>query len=116
MSFLESVFTSHPLKKKILQIKKAIKRTASSASDESVTILWYGAYDIDPKHLIYWITIKSDNQKNRLESDKELHRKLRNLLIEYDYPENARDSVGIEFESQETVDRESNGNWYHHFK
>jgi len=38
------------------------------------------------------------------------------LLKKHNYPIYALQFVYIGFESQETVDRESNGNWYHHFK
>lgn len=41
---------------------------------------------------------------------------LRQLLVKHDYPEEARQFVKIDFESQETVQRQSNGNWFEHFK
>ena len=36
--------------------------------------------------------------------------------MKHDYPADAQNNVHIGFESQETVDRESDGNWYLHFK
>ncbi len=42
--------------------------------------------------------------------------RLKQLLDKYNYTTMARDLVHIGFESQETVDRESDGNWFLHFK
>ncbi len=41
---------------------------------------------------------------------------LKEVLIKHDYPKEAIDLVHIGIESQETVERESDGNWYNHFK
>ena len=76
----------------------------------------YGAYKIDPKNLVFWICVQSDEEKLRLQSDLNLMKTLRQVLSQFDYPANAADKVHIDFESQETVDRESNGNWFIHFK
>lgn len=65
---------------------------------------------------MHWICVKSDDQKNRLEKNRELNGLLRGILEEWDYPAEARSHVGIGFESQETVDRESHGHWWHHWK
>ena len=75
----------------------------------------YGAYEIDPKYLVFWICVKSGAQKIRLASDLKLMEKCNKVLVENDYPEQARNLVHIGFESQETVNRESNGNWFDHF-
>ena len=52
----------------------------------------------------------------QLANDTLLNGQLRALLVKNDYPNEARQFVHIGFESQETVERESAGNWYHHFK
>lgn len=41
---------------------------------------------------------------------------LRNILAVHEYPIEGRPFVHIGFESEETVARESGGNWYYHFK
>jgi hypothetical protein len=46
----------------------------------------------------------------------ELMSALRALLERHEYPSESQKFVHIGFESQETVDRESKGNWYYHFK
>lgn len=104
------------LKQKIQSIELALKNKIGEICEEKVGINWYGAYDIDPKHLVFWVCVQSDRMKSELEQDKPLLMELRALLELFDYPAEARPHVHIGFESQETVDRESNGNWWYHFK
>lgn len=104
------------MKRKILNIIDDTKIVIQSLCKEKFWIDWYGAYEIDAKNLVIWICVETDATKLRLESDRELIIRLKELLTKYDYPEEARSSVHIGFESQETVDRESNGSWYEHFK
>lgn len=104
------------MKSIILAVKKEMQKIISNFSDEKFDVLWYGAYDIDPKNLVFWICVRTDSEKIRLESDIELIKILKELLVKYDYPEEARAFVHIGFESQETVDRESEGDWHLHFK
>ena len=99
-----------------LQIEAEIKRIMKGESAEKVWVTHYGANDIHPRHLVYWVCVDSDKEKHRLESDTELTSRLRELLVRCDYPEEGRSGVQIGFESTETVDRESNGNWWHHWK
>lgn len=54
--------------------------------------------------------------KSELQANTLLMGELRDLLRKQEYPEQGRPFVYIGFESQETVDRESGGNWYHHLK
>lgn len=106
-----------------MDIKKITEKAQSLISqiikDEVQEKHWvthYGANDIHPKHLVYWICVQSDKERDRLTSDKQLTKRLRDTLNVVNYPEEGREFVFIGFESQETVDRESNGNWWHHWK
>jgi uncharacterized damage-inducible protein DinB len=104
------------IKGKILNIKGDIEKLIKPICSERFFVDWYGAYDINPKHLVYWICVQSDKMKNRLSGNIELMTALRALLEKHDYPAESQKFVHIGFESQETVDRESKGNWYYHFK
>ncbi len=116
MSFLKMLYSKGSLKRKIFDIKDDIEKTIKPLCKEKFRIEWYGAYDIGPKNLVFWICVESDKMKSSFESDVTLMKQLRDLLDKYDYPLEARPHVVIGYESQETVDRESNGNWYDHFK
>ena len=116
MSIFKYIYSKDSLKRKILDIKDEMRKIVSKVCAENVRVDWFGAYDIDQKHLAFWICVQTDVVKEKLIANKGLYLKLRDLLDKYDYPLEARKSVFIGFESQETVDRESNGNWYQHYK
>jgi len=93
-----------------------MKKIITPLCKEKIWINWYGAYKINPKNLAYWICVESDSQKNLLKSNIELQKELKDLLAKQNYPRDAMKYVQINIESQETVDRESEGSWYYHFK
>jgi len=104
------------IKRNILDIKSDMEKIIQPVCTERFFIDWYGAYDINPKHLVYWICVQSDKVKNKLIANVELMITLRALLEKHQYPAESQKFVHIGFESQETVNRESKGNWYYHFK
>lgn len=110
------MYNQDSIKRKILDIEDDLKRIIQPVCNEKVNVVWYGAYDINPKHLVFWVCVHTDAMKNELISNKTLYKQLRDLLQKHNYPEEARPHVHIGFESQETVDRTSGGNWYYHFK
>ena len=116
MNILKIFYPKESIKRKILEIKEDMSKLVRPLCGEKFWIDWYGAYDIDPKNLVFWVCVRSDEMKSALRSNTDLNQRLRELLSKYEYPEKARQQVHIGFESQETVDRESNGNWYQHFK
>ncbi|WP_029272583.1 hypothetical protein [Flavobacterium sp. KJJ] len=101
---------------KVIKIKKDIEAIVSEVCSENFSVLKYGAYEINPKYLVYWICVNTDEVRNKLSNDKILKETLRNVIINAEYPIEAVNDVFVGFESQETVDRESNGDWYLHFK
>lgn len=104
------------LKTKIERINKEIESLTSKFCTEKFSVINYGAFDIDPKYLVYWICVQTDKAKHELENNVLLGQDLREILDKNDYPIDSRKHVAIGFESQETVDRVSKGNWWQHFK
>lgn len=98
------------------RIQEAIEDEMRKHTEEKFWVTHYGANDIHPKHLVYWIVVRTDNEKQRLARDKVLIAKLRSLLDEHEYPAEGREGVHIGFESKETVDREAGGNYYNYWK
>ena len=107
---------SFQLFKKVESVKHEITATVSAVTREEFWVTYYGAYNIHPRHLVFWICLRTDVEKQRLQADDVLKLNLRQHLIQYDYPLEGRESVHIGFESQETVDRESSGDWLAHWK
>lgn len=116
MNIFYNLLFKNSIKSKIYRIKKDTKKIIKAKCNEKFWIYSYGAYEIDPKHLVIWICVQTDKMKNELAVNSEVNESLRLLLEKNNYPDESRNSVFIGFESQETVDRESDGNWYHHFK
>ena len=114
MNILKYFYGKGSLKRKILDIEDEIKSVVIEDCSEKIFTMWYGAYDIDPKHLVYWVCVETDNMRDKLSNNKELNTKLHSLLFKHEYP--AAESIFIGFESKETVDRESSGVWWNHFR
>ena len=98
------------------RIERAIQDEIRRHTLEEFWLTHYGAFDIHPRHLVYWIVVQSDREKSRLQSDGELMAKLRDLLDLYLYPAEGKDYVAIGFESHETVDQVADGNFYKYWK
>ena len=98
------------------QIEDAIKAEMRAHTSEEFWVTHYGANEIHPKHLVYWIVVRTDKEKRRLEQRADVLNKLRGLLEKFEYPVEGRDGVHIGFESHQTVDREAGGNFYHYWK
>lgn len=104
------------LEKKIEFIKEEMKKIISLHCNEDFSILHYGAYEINPKYLVFWICVETDKMKVKLKNNKNINKNLRELLLKNNYPKEAINDVYIGFESKETVDRESKGDWHLHFQ
>jgi hypothetical protein len=103
-----------------------LKRTVKAIEDDVAQLLhtrsikpqvWsFGAYYIDPKLLVFVVGVTTDTEKNALKLDDQFLTTLTNLLAKHDWPEQARSAVVFDIESQETVDRETKGHWWYHYK
>jgi hypothetical protein len=116
MGLFKFIYSKQSMKRKILDIKDDMIKLVKTVCSENVWINSYGAYDIDPKYLVFWICIDTDRAKKQLKENYSLMNDLRELLVKYNYPIESRQFVKIDFESQETVQKKSNGNWFEHFK
>lgn len=119
MSFFKNLFatqTQTDIKNVIAIINDNFELIVQGHTDERFNILWFGDYMSDPKNLVFWVCVQTDAERDFLKADTILNRKLRGLFEKYEYPADAQDLVLIGFESQETVDRESGGNWNQHLK
>lgn len=103
------------LRWKISRIASAARKLIEGAGS-SCRVWWFGAYQIHPKHLVFVLKVSSDHERNNLRNDVVLLSSVRDLLVKYDWPKEARNEVVFDIESQETVDRENNGNWFYHYK
>jgi len=81
-----------------------------------VKIFHFGAVDIDPRHLAIWLTTATDAERDRLRKAPGLEAAFREALAAASYPAHAIAEVGFAYESQETVDRDLKGNWWHAVK
>jgi hypothetical protein len=103
------------LKWKIFRIESAIRQLVRSQG--MLPSVWsFGAYYIDPKHLVFVVGVPSDAERDSLQSNPEFHDQLLTLLCRFNWPDTARSAVIFDIESEETVDRESGGNWWYHYK
>lgn len=80
------------------------------------TISSYGATHIDPKYLVVLLMLETDRERNAITADRDFRERFRQALVDADYPRMARDQVQFVAESQETVDRDFGGNWFHALK
>jgi hypothetical protein len=103
------------LRWKIHRICQGIRQSVE-AQGVHCSVWWFGAYWINPKHLVFVVAVKSDAERNDLRDNASLNASLNGLLSRFRWPEPARSNVIFDIESQETVTRETNGNWWYHYK
>ncbi len=97
-------------------IEGDMRGIVSSYAREPFWVTLYGSFQIHPRYLVYWVCVRTDAERDRLAQDATLMKRLRAALDARNYPIEGRSEVGIGFESQETVDRVSGGNWWLHWK
>ena len=76
-------------------IEKAIAKRVSKEINETHWVTHYGANDIHPKHLVFWICVQTDAMKERLDHDSTLNKELRKLLTEHNYPISGRSATRL---------------------
>lgn len=99
------------LSPRVFLAKRRIARLASQRGIRPKWVSSIGAIGIDPKHLSIWIAVDKDWERDELLQDSNFEAACREVLLRCGYPSGAVLFVGIAVESQQTVDRDSGGNW-----
>lgn len=108
--------TSMSLERIVRQVRKELESQVALRIADGFAVMWYGAFDIDPVHLVYLVTVSTDSEKHALRNDELFDKGLRSMLSHNGYPVEAIAAVHLWIESQETVDRESHGDWHVHIQ
>jgi len=72
MNILKYLYAKTSMKRKILDIEEDIRSIIQPICKEKFWITWYGAYDIDPKFLVFWVCVESDKTKSKFNSNIKL--------------------------------------------
>src|SRR5687768_2913203 len=99
---------------KLLRIESALN-TLLINSGVTAIVRSFGPHYIDPGQLVFVVCVPLDRERDMLRGDYQLLLKMRKLLDQFNWPVAARDRVHFDIESQETVDREDDGNWWCHY-
>lgn len=108
-------FSSRVLRWKIFLICRGARRIVRTKGI-GCWAWWFGAYYINPKHLVVVLAVPSDSDRDRLRTDSGIVPELRHLLQRFRWPGAAQPHVVFDIESEETVKRGNNGNWWYHYK
>jgi hypothetical protein len=76
----------------------------------------FGAIDLYPSCLAILICVATDAQRDSLLKDPDFLGRIRRIVADCGYPEDSVGQIGFTAESDETVDRDWNGSWYHALK
>jgi hypothetical protein len=96
----------------ILRSRKAIRRILK-ARGTPFRVESFGATRIDPDHLCICINVNTDAERDSLQHDDELIRQFRKAILSSGYPAESVPMVSFSIESQETVSRDFEGNWFY---
>ena len=105
----------HPLTKVIDRVERAFGAFVETES-AGAKVTYIGAYDLGPQYLAFWIFTTTDKERDRLLNEPQMIEALHELLRSNSYPVDAVASVGLAVESQETVDRDFEGNGFYAMK
>jgi hypothetical protein len=113
--------------KKSQEVQTRLKRMVEDGGIP-VRHIWAFGYKYDSA---FWVAVNKDSERDALQADRALLDRLNGVFDETGYRQLMEDkwqaeinnpqleylkTPGITFESQETVDREYGGNWYHRVK
>jgi hypothetical protein len=90
--------------------------SASPPNTVSARSFHIGSRPVKSHNLAFWITTQTDAERDLMRSAPELVSEFRQVLLDAGYPATAVPDIGFEFEAQQTVDRDYNGNWWYRVK
>lgn len=99
------------LKPAIRRARKHIEQIVRQRCEVAKVFPLPGATKIDPKHLTFCILTETDQQRNQLRADPRLAELYRDALLRANYPATAVPFVHFWTQSQETVNRDYNGDF-----
>lgn len=100
----------------IFNIKRAVKTKINKVCKENFWIDIYGSYYLCPNNLVLLIAVQTDSLKSDLILNQGLKKSIEDIFIKHQYPNNSIGKIQIYFESQETVNNESKGDWHLHLQ
>jgi hypothetical protein len=103
------------LKKKVANMADEIKTAVRRTGGANCTVLTLGAYDVDPRLLVYVVQVATDAERDKLKDRPTLAESLKELPAKSGWPSSACEDVTFHIESQQTVDRENEGNWAYRY-
>jgi hypothetical protein len=86
------------------------------ATVPEASLFYFGAIEIRPNNLAVWTRVDTDAQRDRLAADTSLRLAMRQALAAEGYPAWALSGVAFAFQSDETVKRDYEGNWWYAIK
>ena len=102
------------LKRKVDSIAATARKLITTQGCKC-TVAVYGAYDVDARLLVVVMQVPTDAEREKLKTRPGLLQNLKDLPAKEGYPADACNDVVLEIQSQETVDRENEGNWSYRY-
>ena len=96
--------------------RDALGRQFSDRLGTDVRTTSYGAVDISPVHLAIWLITDTDAHRDQLLALQDFLQTCRAALVASGYPPEAVPHIHFGAASEETVQRDWGGNWWHFFK
>jgi hypothetical protein len=95
----------------LFKVKPRIRKLAL-ARGMKVRLRCIGAVALSPNNLAIWIATRSDTERDGLIGDLTFRSECREVLARCGYPLDGIPFVGLEIQSQQTVDRKSGCSWF----
>jgi hypothetical protein len=96
----------------IFRSRRGIRRILKMRG-EKLRVSSFGATHIDPRYLCVCIDVDTDAERDAMRDDNELIEDFRDAILAAGYPVESVPLVSFSIESQQTVDRDWSGNWFH---